>query len=179
MVLPKLGRKIMSGLKSLIVYPQLYLYRFSKPVLISFVLLFVILMIPVLVGSDYESILRVAEFTIIGSGTLAILTFTYALVKKEGTKVRNKIVKSGEHFFQCSITLIIGLGLLPLVGYLLRNHITLSSPLGIFAAVYDNFLGLLTLFIMVIGIFSLFISASFLIFGIRGLIELFEIKSQH
>ncbi len=168
--------KIEQGLDSLINNPQLYLYRSLKPILVSFTLLFVILAIQVLIGSDYESILRIAEFTIIGSGTLAILTFTYALVKKD-TEAYDKIVRSGELLFQGSITLIIGLGLLPQVGYMFRNHANFSNHFGMFAAVYDGFLSLTLIIITILGMFSLAISAFFLILGINGLIELFKTYS--
>jgi hypothetical protein len=46
-----------------------------------------------------------------------------------------------------------------------------------FASVYDGLLALMNIFIMIIGMFSLAISAFFLILGINGLIELFKTYS--
>ena len=167
--------KIKSRFKSLIDHPELYLYVILKPILSIFVMLLVVLVLPFLIGSDYEAILRIAEFVIISSGTLAILIFFYAHEKK-GHETYDKIVRSGELLFQCSVTLIIGLGLLPQVGYLL-NHAKFSQPFGVFAGVYDGFLALIVFIIMLIGIFSLLFSAFFLILGIMRLIEVFETNS--
>jgi hypothetical protein len=176
MALPMFIVKIKSGLKTFMYHPEIYLYKCLKSILFIFVMILAILVIPVLIGSDYESILRIDEFGIISSGTLAILTFSYAHEKK-GHETYDKLVRSGELLFQCSVTLIIGLGLLPQVGYLLRNHAAVSSPFGMFAGVYDGFLALVVFFIMIVGIFSLLFSALFLMPGIGGLIEVFEKNS--
>lgn len=179
MALPKFAEyarraivRINSGLMYLL-QPELYLYKILKPILLIFVMLALTLALQVMLASDYESILRIAEFLIISSGTLAILTFSYAHEKK-GYATYEQIVRSGELLFQCTVTLIIGLGLLPQVGFMLRNHANVSGLLGRFAGVYDVIFPISVSVIMIIGTFSLFMSASFLIFGIWGLIDVFE-----
>ncbi len=49
-----------------------------------FVAIFIVFLISHLINRDYELVIQIAEFAIIGSGTLTILTFTYALAKTAG-----------------------------------------------------------------------------------------------
>lgn len=141
-----------------------------------FLLIFIILLIPILIKGDYESILKVAEFAIIGSGTLAILTFTYAIAR-EGSKKYEIIVNSGELLFKSTIYFIIGLGLIPGVGYMLNhpnsNYIkdflnTFNTP---FAEIYDWISGFVTVCILIIGMISLMLSVYFFMSGLKKLVK--------
>jgi len=123
-----------------------------------FLFTFTFLLIPVLYNGDYESILRIAEFVIIGSGTLAILTFTYAICK-ENRKEDNTIVNSGELFFKSTITFIIGMGILLGSRYMSNNHDTIfqyyPSPV---AEVVEASSALLNPIVVIVGIL-LFVSS--------------------
>lgn len=167
--------KINSVLHHSIVKPEFYFYKMLRPILISFLLFFYFFMLPILLGIDYESMLKVVEFGVIGSGTLAILTFTYAIAKE--SKNREKIVLSGELLLKSTVTLILGFGLLPLVSYIARNHINISNTLGKFASTYDGLLSIITIYIFIAGLISLAVSGYFFIVGIIELIKVFETNS--
>ncbi len=137
-------------------------------------LTFIIYLIPILINGEYESILKIAEFAIIGSGTLAILTFTYAIANDEG-ETKKKIIYSGELLFKSALSFIIGLGLLPTVGLMFKNYPKYSNFYGIFngiiAEIYNKTSTGVTIFILSVGICSLMLSAYFLTVGIVELIK--------
>ncbi len=118
MWLSKFLEKIKSNLKS----P----YSIIFVILYIFIAIFVLLLFPILVSRDYELLIRVAEFAIIGSGTLTILTFTYAQAKGVDDGKYSNIVHSGELLLKSTVTIVVGLGLIPGVGYILRNHTTIQ-----------------------------------------------------
>ncbi len=148
-------------------------------------LTFIIYFIPVLINGEYESILRIAEFAIIGSGTLAILTFTYAIaignvenataIGNEESETKKKIVHSGELLFKSTISFIIGLGLLPAVGLMFKNYPKYSNFYGIFngivAEIYNETSTGVTIFILTVGVCSLMLSAYLFTVGIIELIK--------
>lgn len=169
--------KIKSGLISLRDKSESYFYKILRPVLIVFSLFFYIFLLPTLFGSDYESILRVAEFGVVGSGTLAILTFTFALANESGN--RSKIANSGELLLKSTVTLILGLGLLPLMSYITRNHIDISNFYGNYAPIFDGLLVMVALYILIVGMASLVVSGYFFISGILELIAVFETDSMN
>lgn len=141
----------------------------------SIVLLtFIIYLVPVLINGEYESILRIAEFAIIGSGTLAILTFTYAIANDK-SKTKKEIMHSGELLFKSTISFIIGLGLLPTVGLMFKNYPKYSNFYGIFngilAEIYNDTQTSVTIFILAAGVSSLMLSASLFTLGIIELIK--------
>ena len=148
-------------------------YKFINLILYLFIAFFVIYLLPLLIGNEYEQIIKIAEFTIIGSGTLTILTFTYALVKEEK---KEDIVLSGELLFKSTLTFIMGLGLLPGVGLMLRSPTDIVSKLfGNFSWYYDTLVFFITVLILIIGIISLMLSATFFAKGITKLIELLQV----
>lgn len=136
-----------------------------------FLFTFTFLLIPVLIKGDYESILTIAEFVIIGSGTLAILTFTYALCK-ENRKEDNTIVNSGELFFKSTITFIIGMGILLGSRYMLNNHDIIikyyPSPV---AEVVEASSALVNPIVVIVGIFLFVFSVIYFWLGILKLMK--------
>ncbi len=172
------GRKaarVNLDLNSLIAKPELIFYKILRSFLIMFVLFFFLVLTPILLGTDYESMLNVAEFGVIGSGTLAILTFTYAIAKQNDNC--DKIIKSGELLLKSTVTLILGIGLFPLMSYAVRNPKDVGGLLGIFAGAYDVVVAVGLLFLLFVGIVSLLVSGVFFITGIKELIEVFETDS--
>ena len=125
----------------------------------------------ILLSKDYGLILNIAEFLIIGSGTLALLSFTYALSKTPKDKNYKDIIYAGEHLLISTITIVIGLIIIPGVGYIIDNHQVISSDFGRFALIYDAFLAIYSLFILIAGMFSLVISLLFFTSGIGKLIH--------
>ncbi len=150
-------------------------YALIFTVLYMFLAMFVIFLFPLLFSRDYELIINIAEFAIIGSGTLAILTFTYALVKGDRSGKYNNIVISGELLLKSTLTFIIGLGLLPGVGLMLKSPNPISSFLGMFAEYYETLTSIVTVLILLIGVVSLVLSVVFFARGIRELIELLRV----
>jgi hypothetical protein len=73
--------KINSGLNSLGFKIEPFIFWLLRPILVISLLFFFFFLLPIFLGSDYDSMIKVAEFGIIGSGTLAILIFTYAIAK--------------------------------------------------------------------------------------------------
>jgi hypothetical protein len=156
---------------------KINLFSYSRSIYLAFsscLMTFAILLLIIFIKGDYESILRIAEFVIIGSGTLAILTFTYATAKDGTEKEKIKIVHSGELLFKSTITFIISLGLLPGIGFILKNHTSYSSYGGILKTGYDYLLALTTVIILIIGLVGLFSSVYFLSVGLKELMEVFE-----
>jgi lipopolysaccharide export LptBFGC system permease protein LptF len=76
-------KKLVEKIKSHFKYS---VYSLISQILLVILFIFAIFLIPPLLNREYEFVLRVAEFAIIGSGTLAILTFTYAMAIKHTKK---------------------------------------------------------------------------------------------
>lgn len=150
---------------------------FQTIYIISFILFlfaFIFLLISVLIKDNYESILRIAEFVIIGSGTLAILTFTYALCMGD-RKEHNTIVNSGELLFKSTITFIIGMGLLLGLRYMSNNHATISEYYQTysrpFVEVFEATSALVNPIIAIVGVLTLASSVYFFTLGIIKLMK--------
>lgn len=161
------------------IFSLIKLYNIYSNILISsinlIVLTFIILLISILINykENFELILKIVEFVIIGSGTLAILSFTYALTKSDKEETRKEIVHSGESLFQSTLTFIVGFVLF--IGVrLMPEQNPIGGYLGIFSGVFDIIVFLVFLFLLLIGVISLMLSGAFLIRGVGELIEVFK-----
>ena len=162
------------------------LYRiFSKiipVILFSFLFAPILLLVSVIIGKEFnfDTILNITQFVTIGSGTLAILTFTYAIVLEKGSEIYKTVVYIGELFFQSTLTFIIGVGLLIGVKTLLVNpnfyytHFNnIYEKLGFVGEMLDALSSLIIIILLILGITTFIISTYFLSIGIGRLFELF------
>lgn len=163
------------GDKLLLILYEIY-SRIISPILFIFVFSLVFLLAISILNNDYDLdfIIGITEFATIGSGTLAILTFTYALVKEKEDIYYNHITHAGELLFQATLTFIIGLGLFIGLRSMINNQPTVGNSLGVFSDAY-KYLGIpVNLFILIIGMLSLMLSAYFLTSGIADLFYIFK-----
>lgn len=173
--------KIKFIVKPLIVKPIIALYTVYLRIILIILYVFIAIFVSSLfqiIGSykeNLELILTIAEFATIGSGTLAILTFTFALAKYK-TEVHSKIVKSGEYLFQSTLIFIIGIVLLIGVRLMLENPDTISRYLSVFSGAYTILLVMTEWFLLLIAVISLVISPFFFVKGIEELIEVFKMS---
>ena len=173
-----LRMKLAGPLDSIVVFVN---STFQTIYIVSFILFlftFIFLLIPVLIKGNYESIVQIAEFVIIGSGTLAILTFTYALCKDDIKERNNMIVNPGELLFKSTITFIIGMGLLVGFRYMSDNHAAVSqfyhnTP---FAEIFESSSALLNPIILFAGGLVLISSVFSFVLGIIKLMKVFSFR---
>jgi hypothetical protein len=165
------------SLKKLVEKIRSFVYSIISEILFIILFIFAIYLIPPLLNREYEFVLRVAEFAIIGSGTLAILTFTYAAAIEHGNdkEKHDAVILSGEDLLKSTLTFIIGIGFLPTVGLLFKNPSQLSKYFGMFSASYDALGIIVAIIILVIGESSLLVSAYFLSKGIVKLGEVLKL----
>ncbi|MCK5490553.1 MAG: hypothetical protein KAI67_01795 [Candidatus Pacebacteria bacterium] len=115
------------------------------------------------IKSNLDLGLSIAYYGILGSASLTVLTFTYALVLDYPERI--KVISSGKNFFTSTLFFMIGI-----VCFIITSG-EQNNILNIPEIIFDLFNSLTSLFLILLGVILLYASSIYFALGIAGLLN--------